>query len=261
MKKEVIKYGKDLIMPHKYDSLQLTQNSGEVNILSIDFDFFQDVDPDTLNFCYPDGVDLSTKLSEIVWSSHYVGRCKEQLMKVGIRKEMFDEVKRIVFCNADDDTIFAVANSHVHMYDFVGVVRKAKNPEQINIYNLDMHHDCFNKNNVLDCGNWVKYVRRDYKNCKVSWIANPVSKEMYGMTEKKRWDDIKTDLDEIKNKHIDAIFLCRSDAWTPPHLDNYFDELLRCFSDMFHNGMIQECIQHPRDISGYVTREAEFFKE
>ena len=63
-------------------------------------------------------------------------------------------------------------------------------------------------------------------------------------------ENVKTDLDQIKNKHIDAIFLCRSDAWTSPHLDNYFDELLECFAGRF-DSIIQKCIQHPRDISGY----------
>ena len=42
-----------------------------LNILSIDFDFFQIVDKNTLLTCYPDGHDFSTDLSKIIWSQYY----------------------------------------------------------------------------------------------------------------------------------------------------------------------------------------------
>ena len=42
-----------------------------LRVLSIDFDYFQVVDKDTVQSCYPDGIDLDTSLSTVVWASHY----------------------------------------------------------------------------------------------------------------------------------------------------------------------------------------------
>ena len=42
-----------------------------INILSIDFDYFQNVDSKTLLMHYPDGIDLPEELSRFIWASHY----------------------------------------------------------------------------------------------------------------------------------------------------------------------------------------------
>ena len=41
-----------------------------MNILSIDFDYFQNVTKDKIHL-YPDGIDLGTTLSEITWGCKY----------------------------------------------------------------------------------------------------------------------------------------------------------------------------------------------
>ena len=45
--------------------------SQTLNVLSIDFDYFQKVSKDVLMNCYPDGLDLSTELSIFTWSGYY----------------------------------------------------------------------------------------------------------------------------------------------------------------------------------------------
>ena len=57
----------------------------ERRILSIDFDYFQDVSRDTLLECYPDGYDLPTKQSILTWSGYYNNpKTAEKLKKVEI---------------------------------------------------------------------------------------------------------------------------------------------------------------------------------
>ena len=41
----------------------------ELNVLSIDYDFFQTVDIDTLATCYPDGHDLPTEIANVIWAT------------------------------------------------------------------------------------------------------------------------------------------------------------------------------------------------
>lgn len=48
-----------------------TQSTRSLKVLSIDFDYFQNVNADTIRSCYPDGIDLPTELSTIVWSGYY----------------------------------------------------------------------------------------------------------------------------------------------------------------------------------------------
>lgn len=63
---------------------------------------------------------------------------------------------------------------------------------------------------------------------KITWIANPVSKEAYGYgMDSQRFEMVKTNFESIKGKTWDLIFLCRSDIWSPPHLDIDFDSLAK----------------------------------
>lgn len=50
------------------------------HILSIDFDFFQNVTPETLEH-YPDGVDVSTEMSTLIWSLCYANQKKTNQLK------------------------------------------------------------------------------------------------------------------------------------------------------------------------------------
>ena len=55
-----------------------------------------------------------------------------------------------------------------------------------------MHHDIFNDNAELDCGNWISNLIKDnviaksspkeYKS--IRWIANPISLDTYGLSDK-----------------------------------------------------------------------------
>lgn len=215
-----------------------------INILSIDFDFFQDVDADVIKNCYPDGVDISTEMSRIVWSSRYM--TEEAISNVKIRKDALDKMKKILSkCPADAKVL--ISHTHKDIYDMISDLVEKKNIPNLNIINVDMHHDMFNENFELDCGNWIKFVSQSYPT-KITWIANPISREVYGLKDHE-YDIIKANLDAIKNpESIDAVFLCRSDAWVPPHLDKYFNELVEMIGKKFNEALIEKCVETPREL-------------
>ena len=215
-----------------------------LKVLSIDFDFFQNAEPQTLIDCYPDGKDLSTDLTMLTWMTHYaVKPVYNKLMDVTINLERLGELEEILL-NQKYKTPYMAVQSHIHIYDFIKNHFSDKY-DGCRIVNIDMHHDCFNDNPEVDCGNWVGHIIKDLPDCQVSWIANPSSEEVYGVKSLK--NVISYDFDSIRNAKFDLIFLCRSDTWTPPHLDPYFDELYQILTNNFEGGMIDPQITKPRD--------------
>lgn len=118
-----------------------------------------------------------------------------------------------------------------------------------------MHHDCFNNNPELDCGNWISYVKQDYPKIHIQWIANPVSRQVYNITETE-FDFIQTSLNTLQEQPPDLIYLCRSDNWLPPHLDNYFEQTKRLLTQLSRNVYVQSCVQTPRNYQSQ-TKELE----
>lgn len=233
-----------------------------LKILSIDFDFFQNVKKETL-YTYPDGHDLGTDMSVFVWAHHYANpfECK-LLEEVSVNQKLFDEMKEIIISNKSDDVDkpTMVANSHMHIYDFIVNNYDSKKHNGIDIVNIDMHHDMFNDNPKLDCGNWINHITERFPNYQLTWIANPISEEMYGFGEKIK-HYVKTDFDSIKDKQFDIIFLCRSDTWLPPHLDNKFDELYHCIIKNYYNVLVDKQIVKPREYKEAAEAQRKAFEE
>ena len=67
-----------------------------LKVLSIDFDFFQEVDVETL-FYYPDGHDFSTDFSKFIWAGHYANSHDAELLeKVTVNQKLLTEIKTIL---------------------------------------------------------------------------------------------------------------------------------------------------------------------
>lgn len=219
-------------------------------ILSIDFDYYQNVTKKHLSI-YPDGVDNDTSLSELVWGGIYgsVSKIAKLVKNIEIRKDELDLTKTII-ANQRTDIPVKIANSHKHIYDFIYEYADVNEP--LRLINVDMHHDMFNdnlKDNVLDCGNWVSFICNEFKT-DLTWIANPVSSEMYGLKKVKNAEQIDRmiplSVNAIKDMQFDMIFMCRSDTWTPPHLDPYFDELITVMRDHFDRIIAETSVLSPR---------------
>lgn len=232
--------------------------ANKLTILSIDFDFFQKVDAETLKTCYPDGIDTTTELSEVVWSSHYADpRQTDKLLQVEADLDKINEMLILLNkCNRNIPVL--VANSHVEIYNFIMEKAKKRNTSKVDIINVDMHHDMFNDNYEMDCGNWIKFIMQDL-DASVKWIANPVSKEVYGLKEK-IFDQIREDFSGIIPEKIDALFVCRSDIWFPPHLDDAFDAFLRKLCRHFSNVYGESSIKSPRNIIDLTSQIERLYK-
>lgn len=227
-----------------------------INVLSIDFDYFQNVKKQTMLTCYPDSHDLPTELTILTWASHYANPDEEnKIYEVTVKEDKIEELKDIIVDNCDETAVMMAANSHEHIYDFIKDVMEKKNADAVNVVNIDMHHDYFtDEGTELNCGNWVAHVLHDIKGSQVEWIANPISKEVYALED---GFELKTRMDfkKLWDMSIDAVFLCRSDTWLPPHLDNVFDDFLYFLADVVPDNLVEQSISEPREFEEYVQEE------
>lgn len=214
----------------------------ELNILSIDFDFFQIVDVDTIRYYYPDGLDLPSELSSLVWNSRYsIPQYRKVLEKVQVDKNHLAELKLLLDTSFSQKKVdcLSISQSHKRAFGFIqNVLEKYPDTGKVNIVNIDLHHDIENGNPLLDCGNWVsfllKWLNKMHINRTFKWIAKPVSFEGYGLDEQdKQLSEffVNADFSSLTGIVWDAIFLCRSDNWLPPHLDADFTEFASYLKD------------------------------
>lgn len=229
-----------------------------LRVLSIDFDFFQKVDQFTLTHCYPDGHDLSTELSEIIWAGYYANpKAKEKLDSVICDTKRLDELMRILKTKPNIPTF--ICNSHKFAYHFITDHFIPDEHDSINIINIDMHHDCFNDNEELDCGNWINHIKKLCPKTTLTWITQPVAIDMYAIDDMK--SIIQTDFSKLKTFAFDILFICRSDIWLPPHLDTHFDQLLTLMTRITNNIVVENCVLCPRNIQSLIKRITDAYKE
>lgn len=206
------------------------------SVLSIDFDYFQNItDPDVFK-SYPDGIDLPTGISSLVWASKYATeRDAKKIMSVKTLQSELDTLREILL-NQGPKTKIMVRNSHLDIYNWIH--KLIPTDHKFSLRNIDMHHDLFNGNRFVDCGNWVDHIFMDYgrKNVNFKWISNPVSFDMYGFKQNELNDlCVSTSLKDIRSEKYDYVFMCRSDNWFPPHLDEHFWDIVKIMESHFND--------------------------
>lgn len=227
-----------------------------MKILSIDFDYFQNVTKDVLRD-YPDGIDLGTSLSKIVWAVRYIegNPAKERVESVNLNQELFDNVMNVL-SEQHPHTPIMIHQSHVDAYDFICEQMEERDSDEIQLINIDFHHDIVNECDTLDCGNWIGHLKKAYPRIEVTWIARELSLEAYGLQDSTK-ALIDLSLDKIQGQHFDAIFICRSDSWSPPHLDIHFQLLLQSCINWFVEVDVEDCVRNIRDIRFATKQEQE----
>jgi len=151
-----------------------------------------------------------------------------------------------------------IAQSHVHAYDFVHDI--VSEDDELRLVNVDMHHDIVNDNEKLDCGNWISHLLKEY-DMGLTWVANPVSLEMFGLDKDRKENRafrgiVQKNLSKIEEKNyaFDGVFLCRSDIWTPPHLDSVFHSLCDTIADHFNSVVMEQDIRKCRDYESVIGK-------
>jgi hypothetical protein len=174
------------------------------------------------------------------------------MKSIDLMQDELDKFENLLISQKKDTPVM-ITNSHVHAFDFIEDLSEDIN--KISIVNVDMHHDLVNNNNALDCGNWLSFLIRERENRGQStgfrWVTNPVSLDNYGLDDVfAKGGDLEgyalDNLDKIKDVKFDGIFLCRSDTWTPPHLDKYFTEVCQLMKSHFDEILIEKGIDIPR---------------
>lgn len=217
-----------------------------MNVLSIDFDYFQNTNVNCLKQCYPNGIDRINEQSTEAWLSYYTRtKTARELLKVNIYKPEYEKALKLIK-SQDSKCTAMIANSHISIYKLICTEMEYRNEKKLWISNIDMHHDMFNDNPELDCGNWIEHIKNKYINTRMEWIANPISRLMYGL-EGEQYDVIKTGIDTMKRNSFDVVFLCKSDNWLPPHLDCKFIEMAKCMINTFDNIRVQDTVLQERN--------------
>ena len=207
-------------------------------ILSIDWDYFINATATQRSMLFPDGgnENISYALQDFIWNSHYSSPASEELRNIGILKREYNLVHDILRKFIDKYLYSRVANphsevlvtiSHRWIYDFI--MQRTYEGEEFEVYNVDFHHDMYhlrNSDDEVNCGNWVNCLKKYRPKMQYHWVKREDSDDEVLGGAKVDCADCK--LGDIKNLSFDYVFICRSDCWSPPHLDNYFEILWTC---------------------------------
>lgn len=229
----------------------------KLNILSIDWDYFIKADMSTRAILFPDcpNEKYPLFLQTIIWLSRYH---TPKLEQIGLKDSAIFELQKLF-----DDAFFnpvsvMICDSHMHCYSFVSDLQKYLKPKGINLVNIDFHHDLYENGSDVDCGNWLYRLSQKYPKMEMEWVCDPDSDTSFEHVDDPLKLSMTEDISCIHNFNWDAVFICRSGMWSPPHLDRYFIELFdplrtkyncsfdpAAFEDRF-GSRFQEALQNER---------------
>lgn len=200
-----------------------------INILSVDWDYFMSSTNFKREKLYiPDsGEDWTEEERDIMWSSQYA--LYPSLYNEGIDENRFNKFKEYIKNHKFQR--FTITDSHKELYDLID---NLSNMFYFNLVNLDFHHDIFdNMNPEIDCGNWLRrlLIKQNDPHNKVLWINHKTS-------DRKIWKQFNcvklvqsTNFNRILKYDFQILFVCKSEIFSPPHLDKYFQILFNDYQD------------------------------
>lgn len=209
-----------------------------LRVLSIDFDYFQDVS-EKLLYTYPDGIDLNSEISQIIWGSHYAQN--DELFDIGVDKSELRELEKLLDAQNTSCPVL-IAQTHKDIYDFIE--NHMSDDTIVEIVNIDMHHDIYNSHREIDCGNWLGHMIKKH-GAKAQWVIHPLSCQ-YFPTKYDNNVECLGSIRDISDDAFDIIFLCRSDMWLPPHLDIAFTDIVSKLTESFIDVTIHDNVDKPR---------------
>ena len=194
------------------------------NVLSIDFDYFQNIPYEVLPH-YPDGIDLPLDISNIVWASK-LAYCSQNFDNVKFDTDGFNAVIETIKAQRYNIP-FCIASSHLSAYYYIKEIKQQIGDVKIQLTNVDLHHDILNNNDKVDCGNWIGNLINESAIQELKWIAKPLSQKVYNLNDVELYMMKGVlDIEQIKNESYDAVFICKSNQWVLPYFDSYFKELV-----------------------------------
>lgn len=199
-----------------------------MNILSVDWDYFIKASEEQRLLLFPDGGEFPYIVQTEIWKSLY-SCAEDRLLKIKVDNIKFRTMN--TFLSYATFKKVCVARSHAHIVPFI---ERNLDGNPLNIVHFDHHHDMFySGSSKLNCGNWLRKFtldcREEEKANRVMWVRRVDSQ--VNSNEFPEGVPVKSTTlfsRELFNKenHFDCLFICRSDAWSPPHLDEYFTKLI-----------------------------------
>lgn len=204
-----------------------------LRVLSIDWDYFVKASMVERMTMFPDGgnENMAKVLRDIVWAGRYV---TPDLEKVGVKDSTVAFTEDLMkSLKAHTPAATWVVDSHSVLYSVVKDTYKRLRKNKIELVNIDFHHDVYGQDYDVNCGNWLRVLDHELENMDnhYTWVGHADS-------DMEAWEDMEqgdhngsmtfiTDLNSIDlvGTKWDVVFLCRSDMWSPPHLDDNFIEL------------------------------------
>ena len=195
-----------------------------MRVLSIDWDYFVGCSIRDRIVKFPDSGNerMGIALSSYIWQTRYAACPDIEYIKV--RQAELDKLKKIIDANKAE-YFFICADSHMHLGEFLlhPDMEEKISKTGLSIVNIDHHHDMFGIGESLNCGNWLNAVKDKYPEAEITWIRNEDS-EVDNFVGK---DSTLIEDAKLESGYYDAIYLCRSALWSPPHLDKDFGVLNR----------------------------------
>lgn len=197
-----------------------------ISILSVDFDYFLDVSSEERDMYFPPGSEeIPKEKIASMWEERY--RQYPELSKIGVINEYYLLKNFLHTLNLNPENLY---KSDTHK-DIKRILHKIPKNKQLYIVNIDYHHDYYHYYRGEDnynCGNWLRRVVEERPDTKVKWIRRKDSQliSLEGMFPFENTTDIKS----VFKENFDFVFICKSPEWSPPHLNNKFEELTLCLS-------------------------------
>lgn len=200
--------------------LGLMQKLRPLRVLSIDFDYFLRANDPKAWCYYPDsGCEFNPEIQKVVWITQYASAIAhgDDLTKLfSLDNEALQKLEDFLRnkCTAKK---YLIAESHSSAYKFIkDLSREAGKP--VEVFNIDHHSDTYTTGE-LNCGNWLKLLLEKNIVTSAVWCMDIKKEDPYMDKRVQRMDDLDACLN---SGPFDAVFLCRSGGWVPPHMDKKF---------------------------------------
>jgi hypothetical protein len=199
-------------------------------VVSVDYDFFVRENP-LWDWGHSE---VNPIFASVAWIARYSGL--DLYKETDIKKYADFQPENLAISLIDKGFSFqkhpklVIADSHKELYRYLKRLGKSR------VYNFDAHHDLWRDNKEVDCGNWLFRATEDGYVKGIYWIAPSWSEEFNNGDE--YWFNGNKGYSQYINGHyynkmpiykedIDLLFICRSSAWVPPHLDKSFIKMIK----------------------------------
>lgn len=206
--------------------------------LSIDWDYFIDASAVERALKFPDGgnENLPLDIQSIIWQIRYHDNPDILSIKVHDHFSRIIKVlaKFLMFTprNPVDSKHKVLASKNIsHKYAYQFILDRTQPGEHFEVYNIDFHHDMYYYSDSCDpvnCGNWVRELLKERPGMQYYWVKREDSEtSLLGGDEIP--ENIIVPFEKVEEQDFDYVFMCRSDMWSPPHLDSKFEVLCNLF--------------------------------